>query len=388
MVAPTPAPSSGNAPHFPVGGRLGLTPADLTSLLAGHGTSPTVARDLALALKKPVEHSLEDLRFRPKRAAELIGPLLEAALVQHDERRLERIKERCWRAMAILVNPSLWGLSIKALWEGVPVWNYLEQREGWYQVVESVLVDSRTHDLLAKADAPGRRHRTSDEPLHSLAHTASPSPIQESVGDSDRGIRDNQVLVLVGERCRLSVRVCGLPPETLRPKLHSICLAADRLLENTKVDPRALSVMLAQLTEKALIKNCPSASPWTRRTGIFGILMALGLFAAVCLGIGLEERRWQSAVQAFYDEPGIQVLGESSAWGRHEIHGLRDPFARTPADILRGKGIHPSKVTTRFKPYVSADELMMQLRQSESTRSLMTIGAQVSHDREHTPAKP
>jgi hypothetical protein len=367
---------------------MALTSADFTTLLTSQSSSPAAARDLALALKKPVEHSLEDLRFRPKRAAELIGPLLEAALVQHDERRLERLKERGWRAMAIIVNPSLWALSIKALWDGTPVWDYLEQRKGWYQVVEAVLVDSRTHDLLAKADAPGRRHRSSDEPLHSLAHTTAPSSIHDSGADSGQGLRDNQVLVLVGERCRLSVRVCGLPPETLRPKLQSICLAADRLLENAKVDPRALKVMVSQLIEKALIKNCPSASPWTRRTGIFGTLMALGLFAAVCLGIGLEERRWQSAVQAFYDEPGIQVLGESSAWGRHEIHGLRDPFARTPADILRSKGIHPSKVTTRFKPYVSADELMMQLRQSESTRSLMTIGAQVSHNQDPKPAKP
>lgn len=361
---------------------------DLASWISSQSTSPQATRELALALRQPLERSLEDLRFRPRKAAELIGPLLEAALVDHDERRLERFKERCWRAMAIAVNPSLWTLAVKALWEGRPVWQFLEQRAGWFQVVEAVLIDVRTQALLAKSDAPGRRYRTTDEPLHSLmsaGHTTVPTENTHLAGTD---ARDSQVLVLVGERCRLAVRVYGQAPESLRPKLQSVCLAADRLLENSRLDGKARRVMLHQLNDKALIRNCPSASPWTRRTGLFSIIMALGLFAAMCLGIGLEERRWQQAVDAFHNEPGIQVLGESSAWGRHEIFGLRDPFARPVADILHSRGFSPANVTTRFKPFVSADELMIQLRQSDTTRTLMTIGAQVPSAQPSTPVKP
>ena len=388
MVASTPAASTRSTLPSPAGAPPVLPPADLSSWLSHQSQDPRAVRELALALKKPVEHSLEDLRFRPRRAAELIGPLLEAALVEHDERRLERFKERCWRFMAIVVNPSLWSLSVRALWEGRPVWPFLEQRAGWYQVVESVLIDARTQGLLAKVDAPGRRHRGSDEPLHSLLNGGAAQQGAETSSLLGTDARDSQVLVLVGERCRLAVRVCGLAPDSLRPKLQTLCMAADRLLENPKLDARARLVMIAQLNEKALIKNCPSASPWTRRTALFCTVMALGVFAAACLSVGLEERRWQSTVQAFCDEPGIQVLGESTGWGRHEIVGLRDPMSRAPADILLSQGMSPDRVIARFKPFVSADELMTQLRQSEATRALMTHGAHAPVTSEPTLVKP
>lgn len=388
MVMDSPATGFSRATRTPTGGDAAVLEAEFTTLLARQDSDPGAARELAMALKKPVEHSLEDLRFRPRRAAELIGPLLDAALVEHDEKRLERFKERCWRFMSIVVNPSLWTLSVKALWEGKPVWPYLEQRAGWYQVVETLLIDPSTQMVLAKADAPARRHRASDEPLDQVMGAASAQVQTSSSYLSGTDARDSQVLVLAGQRCRLAVRVYGWAPETLRPQLQTLCLAADRVLENTKATDKVRAIMLKQLSEKALIKNCPAASPWTRRTALICITMALGLFAAVCLGIGLEERRWQSAVQAFYDEPGIQVLGESSAWGRHEIYGLRDPFARSPEEVLRGRGFDPAHVTARFKPFVSADELMTQLRQSDITRAIMNLGGQAPHPVEINIAKP
>lgn len=336
-------------------------PQDVAAWFEMEGEDAQSTRQWAVALRKPVEMSLEDLRHRPRRAAELLAPVMDAALVENRRHRIAQAQEKGWKWMAIIVNPSLWPLTVKALWEGEPVWDYMERMAGWYQVVEAVLVASGTHSLLGRVEAPLRRRSENEKPLHELllVPVEQPSAVFDENDESTPAVDNAEgthVMVLVGVYCRLAVRVCGHPPDKLRPSLQLLCQEADRMLERASTDNASRAAAIERLLQRALMKNTPASSPWTRQSAVvLGCITSLFLLA-VATYYGKQERVWQDAVRALAEEPGLQIVGESTSWGRREIRGLRDPLARDPEEVLAHLGIEPDEVVLKFKSYLSAEE--------------------------------
>jgi OOP family OmpA-OmpF porin len=336
-------------------------PEEVANWFAMNGEDSQAAQEWAVALRKPLEMSLEDLRHRPRRAAELLAPVMDAALVENRRHRVAHLREEWWKWMAVMINPSLWPLALKALWEGEPVWDYMERRAGWYQVVEAVLVGSGAIGLLGRVEAPMRRRPEKEKPLHELllVPVEQPEPVFDEEDDRTPMVDEadgTRVMVLMGVYCRLAVRVCGHPPEKLRPSLQVLCQEADRMLERASTDQASRAAMIERLLQRALMKNSPASSPWTRQSAIvLGIIGSLILLAVVTY-YGKQERIWQDAVRALSEEPGLQIVGESSSWGRREIRGLRDPLARDPEEVLTNLGIDLGDVVLKFKGYLSAEE--------------------------------
>jgi len=347
-------------------------PGDVAGWIALQGENPHTAREWAVAMRKPVEYSLEDLRRRPRRAAELLAPVMDAALVEHRRHRVARMEDHWWKWMAVLVNPRLWPLSLKALWQGEPVWDYMERSSEWFQVVEAVLVESGTNVLLGSADAPWRRSARRERPLADFLSVPASEADADDLAEAEAEDSSNsRVMVLVGVHCRLAVRVYGHPPAKLRPALQLLCQEADRMLERAQLDTGSRAAMIERLLQRALMKHTPATSPWTVQTAIaLGSITAIAIVALVTY-YAQQERAWQQAVRAFSEEPGFQIVGESTSWGKRELRGLRDPLARDPQVLLKQLDIDPDEVVLKFKAYVSAEEPFMKARKAAGPHAIM-----------------
>jgi hypothetical protein len=143
------------------------------------------------------------------------------------------------------------------------------------------------------------------------------------------------------------------------------------MLERAQLETGSRASMIERLLQRALMKHTPATSPWTVQTAIvLGSITAVALFALFTY-YAKQERAWQQAVRTFSEEPGFQIVGESTSWGKREIRGLRDPLARDPKVLLNQLGIDPNEVVLIFKAYVSAEEPFMKARQAAGPRSIM-----------------
>ncbi len=335
--------------------KLRARASDTAGWLALQGRDSKASRDWATSLREPVESVLEDLRRRPARAAALFGPVMDAALVQVRRAKLEKFQQSFTEWVAIAVNPSLWKQALSALWEGETVWGYLEKTSAWYQVSEALLLDPNSKSVLGHVESPNVRHtegQTALLHLMSIPYSRPDEPDQYAAQDDGD---DSQVLVLVGVHCHLAVRVHGTPSEQLRPTLQKLCEEADGLFERATMDARTRTGMIERLLQRALMKTSPASSPWTWHSAkIAGSIAALALFA-VLLNCAVHEHRWQKALTVLSSEPGIQIINETSSWGRREVAGFRDAKARDPKEVLTSAGIDPSAIILSFKPYFSAE---------------------------------
>ena len=244
--------------------------------------------------------------------------------------------DRMWSGLALIGAPSLWPDALKALWLGEPVWNHLQKQSGWFQVVETMLLDATTGGVVAQAARPWRRIPSEEPALETLlrmqTNVAGRSSLAQSAGS------DRRVTVLVGRRSRLAVRTLGYPPEALREALQSICDEADALLEEPMATTQSRQRVIQNLLSQALFRSGPKAAPWNTA----GALRFLGLLGIGAVGLGFlviqEEMAWQRAMAKLDAEPGIRVTGSEVRWGIRHIDGLRDGLSAEPVEVLRSLG--------------------------------------------------
>ena len=311
----------------------------------------------AAALRKPVEAALEDLRHHPRRAASLLAPVVESAVVMARHRRHERRVEMIGKWCLYLTRPRLWRWALAALWEGDPVWQHVQERAQWHEVPEIVLFDNRTGQVLGRAESHSRGLLAGEPSLEEMC-SGRPAAQPEETGntrvpdeDGMQGEMASKILVLVGWRCRLVARVRGQAPLNLRSSLQALCEEAETLLDQSLPHGGPRGDMIDRLLEGGLVSQLTSSRPrgWVLAAGG----MAL---AGLLLWIGVKEYRWRNLVVALDNEPGLRVLERDTSWGRHEISGLRDPLARTPEEVASSLGIPPGEIVMHFKSFFSADE--------------------------------
>ena len=136
-----------------------------------------------------------------------------------------------WHTLTLIGAPLLWPATMEALWLGEPVWQHLQKRGQWFQVVEAMLWDGANDQVLAKAERAWRRVATTESALETLLRV--PTTGDNEGETSANAAPDEHVIVLVGMQSRLAVRVFGYPPPELRDALQDIYFEADEVLEES-----------------------------------------------------------------------------------------------------------------------------------------------------------
>lgn len=243
-----------------------------------------------------------------------------------------------WGVLALVAAPMLWPDALKALWQGEPVWNHLQKQAGWFQVVETMLLDTGTGKVRAQAARAWRCIPPNEPSLEELLSLPLQNgPKQTAAGTMES---DQPVTVLVGRRSRLAVRTLGYPPEALREALQAICDEADSLLEEPLTTQHNQQRLLQALLKKTLFRSGPRAAPWNTAGALRFIgLLSLG-FAGLAALVVHDEMAWQLAIAKLDAEPGIRITDSEVRWGVRHIEGLRDGMSAEPAEVLRSFG-HP-----------------------------------------------
>jgi hypothetical protein len=316
---------------------------DAAAWFAARSTNAQSSATWADVLRKPVD--LADLIRKPARAAAMLAPVMDAMQVQARRDRYARWDQRLWQWMAVMVNPILWPKALSALWEGEPMWDYIEQRSEWFDVVEAQIEDASTQMVLGRAESNLTRKIDHEPTLREMLH--SPHHHQDAASPSEAS--KCSALVLVGTHCRLAVRVYGKPDASLRPALQRLCEEADLLVSNQGLAPLARAQAIDRVLQRALIRTSPTSSPWTRNTArVFTSTCTIGILTLLVYQ-GTQEYRWEQVMRALNDEPGIQVVQEQLAWGRRELIGVRTPDSRNPLDVLEELGVNTRNLDLHFK---------------------------------------
>lgn len=340
----------------------------------------------AAALRKPVEAALEDLRHNPRRAASLLAPVVESAVKMARRRRHERRMEMIGKCCLCLTRPRLWRWVLRALWEGDPVWNHIQEKAQWHEVPEILLLDNRTGQVLGRAETLLHRVMPGEPTLEEMCMGQRPvqpgEEISTHVPDEEgmQGELASRVLVLVGWRCKLAARVRGHAPVHLRANLQALCEEAETILDRPAPHTHTHAEMLDRLLAGSLVNQVASSRPRSWVLAIGGV--ALG---CLLVWVGVKEYRWRNLVTALDNEPGLKVLEHDTSWGRREISGLRDPLARSPEEVARALGLSPNEIEMHFKAFVSADEPVASRRSGNSPD---TQGKPVIHRKQELSASP
>jgi outer membrane protein OmpA-like peptidoglycan-associated protein len=170
------------------------------------------------------------------------------------------------------------------------------------------------------------------------------------------------VQVRVGPRAILAAVVRGSAPETLRAQLSNT-------LEGIH---QRLGLALAQFDGDAsrfagtenVLRTCLSAQarseerrPW-RAYAILALILVLSAWLAWARYQSLA--RWDTVISSLEQEPGFVVL-ESSRTGRGTVHGLRDPLARAPREVI-GRDLDKPDIKWDLRPYLSLEPALVLAR--------------------------
>lgn len=212
--------------------------------------------------------------------------------------------------------------------------------------------------------------------------------IRDFVGDSFKvshedsvdSIRlgDLSVLVRAGPKAVLAAVVRGNAPETLRERLsetlenvhrsHALSLA--RFDGNTKPFAHVGRELAACLTAQARVN---SGAPWRSYLVLVLIASLIGWWMLVRHQSAVA---WQETVLELGREPGLAVI-EAHRGSPSTIHGLRDPLARDPVDIVGADAARRFAIDWDWKPYLSLEPKMILARARQTLKPPRTVGLSV-----------
>ncbi len=177
----------------------------------------------------------------------------------------------------------------------------------------------------------------------------------------------------------IAVVLKGTAPKSLRQELittlENIHLQYAEEMQNFSGDQTEFS-QLEEHLQGCLLSQYQSENKkisWA----LWGLLGAMLLGIIIWLFIYVQEiQRWQDYRHLIKSEPGIVVTDITTNNGQYFIHGLRDPLARAPEDILSDSSLTlpitlgsyavnlltEEQISHHFEPYQSLTEEFIQKR--------------------------
>jgi len=346
---------------------LGLTPEELADQLPDAvALRTTQDKQLARSLAPTIQEAFgESVQRNPQQIAHAIFPILGPAIRKAIAETMAGFVNTLNRAIenSLSVRGLKW--RIEAWRTGVPYAQIVIKYALVYRVEQVFLIHRETSLPLAHVTAEDLE--TQDADLISGMLTAIRDFVQDSFGATDEGdgglrtfsVGDRTVLVEQGPKALLAAVVSGQHPPTLLERiqatLETIHLHFGTALSEFEGDAapfEAAEPLLEECLEKVLTTDRPStrgATPrvaWVVVGAIAILMMALWVRASV---------RWNRAVTALENEPGIILVEEDRGFFGGRLSGLHDPLATNPSQLLVRAGIDTASIDTQWESYLSFD---------------------------------
>jgi outer membrane protein OmpA-like peptidoglycan-associated protein len=331
----------------------------------GRALGPTI--DIALR---------ESIRRDPQEMATAIFPVLGPAIRKAIAETMAGLVHSINAAVeqSLSVNGIKW--RVEAWRTGVPYPDIVIKRALVYRVEQAFLVHSETGLLLEHVSAPDLSMPDAD--LISSMLTA----IQDFVRDSFKpgegamlrtfSVGDHTVQVEAGPRASLAVVIRGNAPESVLRKQQDALETVHMEFATPLADFTGDSTPF--LPTRPLLEGCLETVLTTSKQKHPNAWMKwaipLALVVAIAAAFWIRSTvRWNRALNALRDEPGLGVGDASRKFGSWKISGLRDPIARDPASVLAGIGMTQT-LTGKWEGYLSLDPVLVRARARASIDSL------------------
>lgn len=364
---------------------LGAEQASLSILTAKVGDSASLAHSVAgvlpnavairartddrltVELAPLVEASLQQsVKTNPQPLVDALYPLMGPAIRRSISEALVDMMQAFNRAVEQTFSPRALKWRFDAWRSGQSYASVVLLKSLVYRVEQVFLIHRKTGLLLSHAQA---EHIVVQDPdmvsgmLTAIRDFVSDS-FQVGQDDSVDAIRlaDLSVQVRVGPSAILAAVIRGSAPETLRAQLS-----------NTLEDiHQRFGLALAQFDGNAshfagtgnVLRTClitqtrsQEKRPW-RAYAILALMLAL--VGWLTWARHQSVARWDTVLSALEHEPGFVVL-ETSRTARGTVHGLRDPLARAPRDVI-GDKLEDSTINWDLRPYLSLEPTLVLAR--------------------------
>jgi OOP family OmpA-OmpF porin len=333
-------------------------------------------RQIGLALAPTIETALrESIRRDPHEIAAAIFPVLGPAIRKAIAEALSALVRSINRAMDHTF--TLRGLQwrIESWRTGVPYAEIVIKHALVYRVEQAFLIHAKSGLLLAHATEPGLK--VPDATVISGMLTA----IQDFVHDAFRpgegatlrtfSVGEHTVHVESGPLAVLALVIRGeAPVSVLRRQqlaLETIHLHYATALSEFNGDTRPFQSARLPLDE--CLETVVDTSP-TKHSRFYWVRWAVPAAAVLVTLLAVAARsraRFERAVAALNEEPGLVVITARRGLRNWEISGLRDPDARSPQAVLATAGLAP-RLSGRWDSYLSLDSAVVVARARNAWR--------------------
>jgi outer membrane protein OmpA-like peptidoglycan-associated protein len=326
---------------------------------------------VGLALAPTIETALrESVRRDPDDIAAAIFPVLGPAIRKAIAETMSALVRSINRAMdyAFTIRGIRW--RIESWRTGVPYAQVVIRHALVYRVEQAYLIHEESGLLLSHATEPGLV--VPDAGIISGMLTA----IQDFVHDAFRPgegatlrtftVGEQTVQVETGPLAILALVIRGeAPMSVLRRQQHALETIhqqyANALAEFTgETRPFDSARPLLDDCLETVVDTGPE-----RRTHFHWMRWMIPVAAvllAIIVAAWRSRVRFERAVAALNDEPGLVVIDAHRGWRQWDIAGLRDPDARTPQAVLASAGFGPRSLLGRWESYLSLDSSVVVAR--------------------------
>ena len=328
-------------------------------------------KQLARALAPTIEDGLQEaVQRNPQKITDAIFPVLGPAIRKAIAETMASLVQTINRGIENSISPRGIRWRFEAWRTGVPYGQIVIKHALIYRVEQIFLIHSETGILLAHETADGVETPDADVVYSMLA------AIKDFVHDSfnanaAHGMRrvsvaDTVIFAQQGPHAIVGAVVRGHAPESLNVRLMNILervhLQFGDELEKFDGDTAPFEHANALLqggleTELATNKAGKSRSASRLVWGIAGLVVLALAFLYVRSVI-----RWNAAVGALQDTPGIVIVDTDRGWRSSSLSGLLDPDAARPNVILTSRGFDTTRIVSQWERYISADSAIVQNR--------------------------
>jgi OOP family OmpA-OmpF porin len=371
---------------------LELSPEELADYLP-EAVALRAARDkqLARSLAPTLEDAFsESVERNPRLIAHTIFPIIGPAIRKSIAETMAGLVETLNHAIESSLSWQGLKWRVEALRTGVPYAQVVIKHALVYRVEQVFLIHRETGLLLANAAAADLD--TQDADLISGMMTAIRDFVQDSFGsaaDGDGGLRtfsvgERTVLVEQGPRALLAVVVSGQHPpslvERIQATLETIHLRFSSALTEFEGDAAPFEPsqpLLEELLETVLATDRPGTRSAAPRVAWVVILALVVLVAALWIRSAL---RWNRAITALENEPGVVLVETERGLMRSHLEGLVDPLATDPGLLLDSMNVDTSRVEVRWQSYLSLDPEMVAARARQVWDAPTSVNFRLVHD--------
>jgi len=324
--------------------------------------------ELTDALEPPVTQCIErSIQRDPTNFANALYPVMGPAIRQSISNTLKGLVDNINRSLE--QSFSLQGLKwrLEARRSGVPFAEIVLRHTLAFRVEQVFLIQPGSgllmqhvqDELVAKADADAISGMLTA--ITQFVKDAFKAEENEGLETVEMG--DHTVLLVHGPDAYLAAVVRGVPPTELRRDcqgvLENLHARFRTRLAEFEGDPASLEP-LVPLLERCLQSRTREVTRHKGPSAAFIIALLLMLALAAWLGFKAwqhhkDARDWQNRqqhlVQLLDDETGVTVTDVVYGDRQLQIRGLRDPLARSTAELVNEAGIDSDQVNMQWRTY-------------------------------------